>query len=306
MHDHSYGHELPNGGAVSRRRRILIAVGVNIGIVVVQISGGLYANSLGLLSDAAHNSSDVAALLVSYIALRLLLLPATPRRTFAFKRAEVLAALLNAAALLAVSGWVVYAALGRLNQPPDVLGGWVAVFAGVGMIANGGSALLLRGYHDLNTRAAYLHLLADAAFSFGVLISGVLILAFGWALVDPVVSILLAAWMIWESIAVLRSCVNILMEAMPEGLDYHEIAGCIEKHAGVVGVHDLHVWALSSTDFALSAHVEVAEADLEALRGLTGALRSDLAARFEITHATLELELTGGTCDQPPCVVPST
>jgi cobalt-zinc-cadmium efflux system protein len=269
----------------------------------MQIAGGLFANSLGLLSDAAHNASDVVALLVSYLALRLLLLPATPRRTFAFKRAEVLAALANAAALLVVSGWVVYAAILRMGSPPEVLGVWVALFAGLGMAANSASALLLRGYRDLNTRAAYLHLVADAAFSFGVLVSGGLIALTGWYVLDPVVSIVLAAWMIYESALILRSSLHILMEATPEGLDYEEVRQALTAHPLVKGVHDLHIWALSSTEFALSAHVEVEEPDLEKLGGLTGRLRARLAEEFAITHATFEVELVGAACGHDPCVV---
>ena len=291
-----------HGGAAGRRRRLLLAVGLNVAIAAVQVAGGLFAGSLGLLSDAAHNSSDVIALLVSYFALRLLTLPATPRRTFAYKRAEVLAAVLNATALLVVSGWVVYAAAGRLSHPPEVLGGWVMLFAAAGMIANGASALLLHGYRDLNTRAAYLHLLADAAFSFGVLVSGALVAAFGWSLADPLVSILLAVWMIRESVGVLRACVNILMEGTPQGVDYHEVADDILGHEHVVGVHDLHVWALSSTDFALSAHLEVEESDLVALRDVTATVRRDLEERFGVSHATLEVELRGAGCERPPCV----
>jgi cobalt-zinc-cadmium efflux system protein len=286
-----------------QRRRLLLAIGLNIGITVMQIAGGLFTNSLGLLSDAGHNASDVVALLMSYLALRLLALPATPRRTFAYKRSEVLAALLNAAALIAVSGWVVYAAVLRLGAPPAVLGGWVALFAGVGMLANGASALLLRGYRDLNTRAAYLHLLADAVFSFGVLISGGLIALFGWNVADPLVSIALAAWMIWESVRVVRSSVNILMEATPESVDYGRVRQSLCAHRGVAGVHDLHIWALSSTEFALSAHLEVEDADLTKLGGLTSAVRRQLEEAFGITHATLEVELAGDSCGHPPCVV---
>jgi cobalt-zinc-cadmium efflux system protein len=289
------------GGA--QRNRLLLAIGLNVGIAAMQIAGGLFANSLGLLSDAAHNASDVVALVVSYFALRLLLLPATPRRTFAFKRAEVLAALANAVALLAVSGWVVYAAVLRIGSPPEVLGAWVALFAGVGMVVNGVSALLLRGYHDLNTRAAYLHLVADAAFSLGVLVSGGLIALTGWNVLDPVVSIILAVWMIYESARILRSSVHILMEATPEGIDYEEVRSTLTAHPQVTGVHDLHLWALSSTEFAVSAHLVVEESDLGRLRGLTGALRATLAEEFEITHATLEIELVGADCGSEPCVV---
>jgi len=298
------GHRhLQHDEARTRRARLALAIGLNIGIAALQIAGGLFANSLGLLSDAAHNSSDVIALVVSYVALRLILLPATPRRTFAYRRAEVLAALFNASALLAVSGWVLYTAVGRLADPPEVLGGWVALFAGAGVLANGVSAFLLHGYHDLNTRAAYLHLLADAAFSLGVLLGGALIALSGWSLIDPLISLLLAAWMIWESIRVVRSSVNILMEATPQGIDYHDLANAIRAHRGIAGVHDLHVWALSSTEFALSAHLEVENGDLPLLHDLTATIKRDLAGDFGITHVTFELEPAGAVCDDPPCEI---
>lgn len=292
----------PSGIDGARRRRLLVAIGLNVGIAAVQIAGGLFANSLGLLSDAAHNASDVLALVVSYLALRLLLLPATPRRTFAYKRAEVLAALVNAVALVAVSGWVVYAAVLRLGAPPEVLGRWVALFAGVGVVLNGASALLLHGYRDLNTKAAYLHLVADAAFSLGVLVGGVLIAVLGWNVIDPIVSIVLALWMIRESVGILRSSVNILMEATPEGIDYERVRRAMAEHPSVVDVHDLHIWALSSTEFALSAHLVVEESDLTRLRGLAAATRARLSEDFAITHATLEVELRGEACDSAECV----
>jgi cobalt-zinc-cadmium efflux system protein len=288
---------------LGRRRRLALAIGLNIGITAMQIAGGIYANSLGLLSDAGHNASDVIALAMSYVALRLLVLPATPKRTFAYKRGEVLSALLNAVVLVAVSGWVIYAAVLRTGSPPAVLGGWVALIAGIGMVANGLSALLLHGYRDLNTRAAYLHLLADAVFSLGVLVSGAVIALFGWDIADPLVSIVLACWMIWESVKVLRSCVNILMEAAPEGVDCEEVRRSLCGHPEVADVHDLHIWALSSTEFALSAHLVVEDRDLSRLSGMTSQLRERLADAYSIMHATLEVELRGEQCGHEECVV---
>jgi cobalt-zinc-cadmium efflux system protein len=284
--------------------RLLFSVAINVVIVLAQFAGGLLSNSLGLISDAAHNLSDVVALLVSYGAFRAGELPATPQRTFAYKRAEVIAAFVNAAALIAVAGWVLFAAAGRLLHPQEVAGLPVIVLAAFGLVANAAAALLLSGFHDLNARAAFLHLVADAASSLGVLVAGLLVWAFHWYAADAIVSAALSLWMIREAYRIARSSVGILLEGTPEGLDFHDVRDEILASEGVRGVHELHVWSLSSSEMALSAHVEFDECSLAETTILVTTLKTALAERFGITHATIEPECAGGTCAGALCSLP--
>lgn len=284
--------------------RLLASVAVNVLITAAQVVGGLLAGSLALLSDAAHNASDVLGLVLAYAANRAGRLPATERRTYAFKRAEVLAAFVNAAGLLAVSVWVLFEGVGRLLHPQPVEGGVVAVLAGVGLLANTGAAVLLRGGRDLNVRSAFLHLVADAVTSFGVLAGGVVMLLTGWGAVDAVVSLVLAAWMIRESFGIVKASTDVLLDAVPADVVLGEVQRTILEAEHVVEVHDLHVWSLSSTERALSAHLVTDCTDLDALSASVARIKDELAAHHGIAHSTLELECAGGECAGAQCVLP--
>ena len=213
----------PNLGAAPDKRLILSLV-LNLVITLLQIAGGIVANSLGLLSDAAHNLSDVVALGLSLWAVRLGRRPATPRRTFAYKRAEILVAMFNSAVLIAISVFITVEAIRRLLDPQPVDGLWVVGFAAGGLVINGLAALLLRSHgHDLNMRSAFLHLVGDAFTSLGVMLSGLIVYLSGWNYADAIVSVLVSLWIGREAFAIVKSTVNVLMEGTPEGVDFAEL-----------------------------------------------------------------------------------
>lgn len=282
--------------------RLLTALILNLLITFMQVTGGIIANSLGLLSDAAHNFSDVVALALSLWAVRLIRRPATPTRTFAYKRAEILVALFNSTVLIAISLYLIIEAVRRLIYPEPVEGLWVMAFAGAGLLINAFSALLLRPHlHDLNLRTAFLHLIGDAFTSLGVLLSGLVIFVWGWHYADSIVPIVVCLWIMRAAFAILKSTVNVLMEGAPEGLTLSEVDEAIRRVPGVIDVHDLHVWSISSNDTAMSAHLVLADTSLSETGATLGAVKETLARNFGIGHATLEIEPEGAECSGSTC-----
>jgi cobalt-zinc-cadmium efflux system protein len=305
-HDHSHGaglgahhaHPIP----AAPDARLILSLGLNLLITLLQLAGGILANSLGLLSDAAHNLSDVVALGLSLWAVRLGRRPATPNRTFAYKRAEILVALFNSAVLVAISVFIIVEAARRMLGPQSVEGLLVAGFAAAGLVINGVAALLLRTHgSDLNLRSAFLHLVGDAATSLGVMISGLIVYFTGWSYADAIVSILVSLWIGREAIVIVRKTVSVLMEGTPEGVEFAEVDQAILAVPGVRGVHDLHIWSISSSDLALSAHVVVADASLSELGSVMTNLKDMLARQFGVGHVTVELENEGGQCAGGGC-----
>ena len=273
--------------------RLILSLGLNLVITLLQVVGGILANSLGLLSDAAHNLSDVVALGLSLWAVRLGRRPATPRRTFAYKRAEI---------LVAISVFIIVEAVRRMLAPHSVEGLYVVGFAAAGLVINGVAALLLRSHGgDLNLRSAFLHLLGDAVTSLGVMLSGLVVYFTGWSYADAVVSVLVSLWIGREAVVIIRKTVNVLMEGTPEGLELAAVDRAMMAVVGVKGVHDLHVWSISSRDVTLSAHVVVADAALSELGAIMTALKDMLAREFGVGHVTVELENEGGECAGSSC-----
>ncbi len=286
--------------------RLIISLGLNLVITLLQVVGGILANSLGLLSDAAHNLSDVVALGLSLWAVRLGRRPATPRRTFAYKRAEILVAMFNSAVLVAISIYIIVAAIGRIRSPQPVEGLLVVFFAAAGLVINGIAALLLRSHGgNLNLRSAFLHLLGDAATSFGVMLSGLIVYLTGWSYADAIVSIIVSLWIGREAVVIIRKTVNVLMEGTPESVEFGDVDQAMLAVPGVKGVHDLHIWSISSSDLALSAHVVVEDAALSELGSLMTSVKDMLARDFSVGHVTIEMEDEGGQCAGSSCdVVP--
>jgi cobalt-zinc-cadmium efflux system protein len=283
-------------------RRLILSLALNLLITLLQVIGGIIANSLGLLSDAAHNLSDVVALGLSLWAVRLGRRPATPRRTFAYKRAEILVAMFNSAVLIAISVFIVFEAVRRLLNPQQVNGLWMVGFAAAGLAINGVAALLLRSHGgDLNLRSAFLHLVGDAFTSLGVMLSGLIVYFSGWNYADPIVSVLVSLWIGREAFVIVKSTVNVLMEGTPEGVDFAEVEKALLAVPGVQGIHDLHIWAISSSDLALSAHVEAEDTALSEAGDLLATAKAVLARDFGIGHVTLELEPVGGECAGSSC-----
>lgn len=286
-HSHAHGHS----HAASASRRALAGVLVlTIAYTVVEAVGGYLTGSLALLADAGHMLSDSLSLALALFAAWLGGRPASPQRSFGYRRAEILAALANGVLLVAISIWIVVEAIGRLRDPPELRGGWVLAVATVGLLVNAvGAAILMRaGRENLNVRAAFRHVLADLLGSVGVIVAAIVVLATGWLLADPLVSFVIAALVLASSWGVLRDSVAILLEAAPAGVDVRAVGRRLSEAPGVVEVHDLHIWTISSGFPALSAHVLVREGeDCHARRR---ELEAILAQQYGIGHTTLQVD----------------
>ena len=285
----------PGGGhahhhRAASRRALTAVLTLTVGFTVVEVVGGFLTDSLALLADAGHMLSDTFAIGLALVALTLAARPSTARRSFGFQRAEILAAFVNGLTLVLIGGWIVWEAVGRFRDPPDVLGGWMLAVAAVGLAVNVSSAaILMRSEHEsLNMQAALRHVLADLLGSLGVIIAAVVILLTGWTIVDPLVSVAIAILILGSAWGVLRDSTAILMEATPSAVDADAVARTITEIPGVTSVHDLHVWTITSGFDALSAHVLVGRR--EDCHGLRRDIEQALAARFGITHTTLQVE----------------
>jgi cobalt-zinc-cadmium efflux system protein len=282
---HTHGH------APGRSRRPLaLALVITAAYTAVEVAGGVLTGSLALLADAVHMLSDNVALALALFAVWLGSKPATPARTFGYRRAEVLVALANGVTLVALAIWVFYAAARRLDDPPDILGGWMLAIAVAGVAVNLAAGWILHRARDanLNVEAAFRHVVADLLGSFGVVAAAVIVLATGWLAADPVVSILIGVLILVSSWAILRDSTSILLEAAPRDVDTRAVGERLARASGVVDVHDLHIWTITSGFPALSAHVLVARGeDCHARRR---ELETILAREFEIEHTTLQVE----------------
>jgi cobalt-zinc-cadmium efflux system protein len=279
-----------HGGA---RKALALALALVAGFAVVEALAGLVAGSVALLADAAHMLSDGLALGLALFAAWLSLRPATPERSFGWRRAEVLAALANAVVLVVLGVWIVWESVGRLSDPPTVTGGWVLVAGAAGLVVNLAAARLLHGAGSgLNVRAAMLHVLADLASSVGVVLAGLIVITTGWRYADPLTGLAIGVLVIASTVRVLRETIGVLLEGTPEGMDAREVGAAMASTPGVVGVHDLHLWTITSGFPALSAHVLVAAgADCHAIRRELEVLLRD---RFELEHTTLQVEHAPG------------
>jgi cobalt-zinc-cadmium efflux system protein len=273
-------------------RKLLFAILLNLGIIVVELVGGWLAHSVGLLSDAAHNATDVAVLVISWWAFHQATRPSHGRRTFGYHRAEILTALFNAALFLATTGWIIAESFQRLLHPVPVDGPVVAAIAAVAFGANLWTALLLRrpAAGNLNVKSAFIHMVADALISLGVIVSGVMIGLTGWTVLDPAIGTVIALVIASEAWKILRQSVTILLEGVPPDIDTDAVAAQLRAAPGVRDINDLHIWALGSGVSALSCRVVVCDMPISETEHLTRALRRDLRERFGIGHATLEYE----------------
>jgi cobalt-zinc-cadmium efflux system protein len=285
-HDHRHAHDHRSAS----RRALTTVLVLTVGFTVVEIVGGFLTDSLALLADAGHMLSDTFAIGLALVALTLASRPSTPRRSFGFQRAEILAAFVNGLTLVLIAGWIVWEAVGRFRDPPDVLGGWMLAVAATGLAVNAVSAVILArsGHESLNVRAAFRHVLADLLGSAGVIVAALVILLTGWTTIDPLVSVAIALLILGSAWSVLRDSTAILMEQTPSGVDAAAVAEAITDVPGVASVHDLHVWTITSGFDALSAHVLVGRG--EDCHGLRREIERVLEARFGITHTTLQVE----------------
>lgn len=288
----NHGHLDEHHPARVDRRPLAIALAITAVFLIVEVVGGLLTGSLALLADAGHMLTDVAALALALFATWLARRPATPARSFGYLRAEVLAALANAAALIAISLLIFWEALRRLGAPPEVDSGPMLIVAVAGLLANSASAWVLsRGgghHHNLNTRGAFLHVISDLLGSAGAIVAALVMLASGWYLADPLLSAGIGLLVLWSAWRLLHESVDVLLEATPPTIDPEAVRAALVGVHGVDGVHDLHVWTVTSGLVALSAHVEIAPGgDWNAL---LPELADLLADRFGIAHITLQPE----------------
>ena len=287
----------PGGSLLSdvRRRRLTAVLVISATGLVIQVIASLLSGSLALAADAGHLLADVAAVALALVAVVVADRGAPARSTFGLYRVEIFAAAVNAVILLAVAGVIGWAAVHRLADPPGVDGGIMLVAAVVGAVANAGCLRLLhdssRG--DLNVRAAYLEVLGDLVGSLAVLVAAVVIAFTGAAVADPVASIAVAALIVPRTWLLLREAVSVLLEASPAGTDLDHVRAHIREAAGVLDVHDLHVWTISSGRPVMSAHVVVDEPWLHRSGEVLDSLQECLAAHFDVAHCTFQLEPAG-------------
>ncbi|MGA7912165.1 MAG: cation diffusion facilitator family transporter [Candidatus Dormiibacterota bacterium] len=277
---------------VSQRGATLrTALALTLVILLIEFVGGLLSHSLALLSDAGHVLTDVFALGLAWFAVEQSRRPADQRRTFGYQRVSILAALLNSVTLVLIVLAITYEAVRRLAAPPQVHGGIVIVAAVAGIAVNVFVILALRGdSQSLNLRAALLHVTGDVAASVGVVVAGLVILLTGWLYIDPLLSLAIAALIAYGALGIVRETVNLLLEGTPSEIDLAAVKAEIESNSLVTGVHDLHVWALSSDEVALSCHVVIGECPLGDAEHVVRGLEARLCDRFAIGHTTIQVE----------------
>jgi len=292
------GHSHHHHPAPDYHRAFALGVALNVGFVVVEVVFGLYANSLALLTDAGHNLSDVLGLLLAWGANLLAGRRPSARRTYGYSRATILASLASGLLLLAAVGAIAWEAVHRFVAPEQPAGGVMMAVAAVGVVINTATALLfLSGKdHDLNIRGAFLHMAADAAVSLGVVISGAVILVWGFGWVDPLISLVIAVVIFLSTWGLLRDSLNLAVDAVPRGIDPADVRAFLAGQDGVIDLHDLHIWGMSTTETALTAHLvmQAMPADDRFLYELSERLHE----RFDIHHATIQLERGDAECQQ--------
>ena len=270
-------------------RAFAIGIGLNTAFVAIEAYFGWRIDSLALLADAGHNLSDVAGLVLAWGGALAGQLRPDHRHTYGWKRASILAAFINALLLLVAMGSLAWEAVHRLQSPQPIEGVTIMLVAAVGIVVNTATALLfMRGREsDLNIRGAFLHMAADALVSAGVVVAGALALAFGWAWIDPVVSLLIAIVIVASSASLMKQSVHLLFDGVPDSVDLREVQALLESLPGVARVHDLHVWAMGTSQIALTAHLVMPEGQAD--DGFLESATSQLHDRFEIEHVTLQV-----------------
>ncbi|MFF6994649.1 cation diffusion facilitator family transporter [Streptomyces sp. NPDC008313] len=298
-HDHGHAHGAPVTGtaAAAYRGRLRVALSITLTVMVVEIVGGVLADSLALVADAAHMATDALGLGMSLLAIHFANLPPSGNRTFGYARAEILAALANCLLLLGVGGYVLYEAVQRFMTPAGTSGGLTVVFGLIGLVANMVSlTLLMRGQKDsLNVRGAFLEVAADALGSVAVLISAAVILTTGWQPADPAASLVIALMIVPRTWKLLRETLDVLLEAAPKGVDMAQVRAHILELPGVEDVHDLHAWTITSGMPVLSAHVVVSTDTLNAIghEKMLHELQGCIGHHFDVEHCTFQLEPSG-------------
>jgi len=295
VHDHTHDHAPATFG-----RAFAIGVALNAALVALQFAYGLVSNSMALIADAGHNLTDVLGLLMAWGATAVSKWPPTGRYTYGLRSSSILAALGNAIVLLVAVGAIAWEAGQRFVNPQPVLERTVMAVAAIAIVVNGGTALLFSAGRkgDVNIRGAFMHMLTDAAISFGVLVSGLAILLTGWLWLDPLVSLAISVIIVWGTWGLLRDAMNLALNAVPAGINVNNVRAYLEGLPGVESIHDLHIWAMSTTETALTCHLVMpAGQDGDAF---LFEVAKRLQERFAIHHATLQIERGDEQCALKP------
>jgi cobalt-zinc-cadmium efflux system protein len=298
-HDYQHHHHDPS----DYNRAFAIGVALNVGFIIIETVFGLMADSLALLADAGHNLSDVLGLLLAWGASYMVKRRPTERHTYGWRKSSILAALMNAVVLMAAIGAISWEAIRRFNDPAPVGGQTIMIVAAIGVVINTATALLFISgrKHDLNIRGAFLHMAADAGVSAGVVVAGLVILASGWMWIDPLVSLVIAVIILIGTWGLMRDAFNLALDAVPKGIDPQAVGEYLAELPGIESVHDLHIWAMSTTETALTAHL--VKPDPKDDDALIEKASRELHERFGIDHITLqwerwqELNHCGGSCE---------
>ena len=294
-HDHGHTHSHSHDYRGLEKQRLILALAVTGIMFLVEVAGGFISNSLALLSDAGHMFTHLIALGISFIAIKFAEREATDKMTFGFYRAEIMAAFINGITLFILTFWIAYEAYERFLAPAPVNSVqmfWIALF---GLIVNIVTALILKdaSHDDMNVRSAFLHMLGDTLSSVGVVLGAVAIYYKGWVIVDPLLSILLCIPIIIWSVSLIRESVDILLEAAPKDVNLEEMKSGVMAIEGVVHMHDIHVWTLTSGRHAMSAHVEVKDLYVSETTLIMKEIKDLLSHSFKIDHTTIQFECTG-------------
>ena len=299
-HSHEYHHEHVHE-LTSLNKSFIIGITLNILFVLVEFGIGFYYDSLGLLSDAGHNLGDVASLVLAMLAFRLAKVHPNSRYTYGYKKSTVLVSLLNAVILLVAVGIIIAESIDKLLHPVPVEGAAIAWTAGVGVIVNAVTAWLFMKdkEKDLNVKGAYLHMAADTLVSVGVVISGIIIMYTGWTLVDPIIGLVIAVIIVISTWGLLHDSLRLSLDGVPVGIDSEKVGQIILAQSVVESFHHLHIWALSTTETALTAHIVIE--NLRCMEEVKHAVKHQLE-HVGIHHATLEFEYKGACCNGENCI----
>ncbi len=285
IHSHNHMQE-------SSEKNLFITMLLNFLITVTEVIGGIISGSLSLISDALHNFSDGIAIIITYIATRLSKRPKTSKYTFGLKRAEIIAAIINASTLIIVSFFLIKEAIERFYNPLPITGSLMLIVASLGLLANLAGTLLLKkgSRNNLNIRAAYFHLLSDAVSSVAVIIGAVFIIFYKVYWIDPILTILISLYILKQTYEIVKESVDILMMSNPEGIDLNEIKNVTEIIPGVINIHHIHIWKLNDNNTHFEAHVEVEDMAVSKTADIQKLIEKELYDLYEINHTTIQFE----------------
>lgn len=300
MHSHAHSHRGATG------RMLFWSLIGTFGFVFVELVYGFRAHSLALLSDAGHNFTDALSLLLAWIAFYLEAKPADEIKTYGYHRAGVLAAFVNALTLAGLSLWIFWESIDRLRNPEPVQETTMMVIAGLGLVLNAAIMFVLHSAskHDLNIRSAFVHMLGDALGSVAIIAGAVVIRYTGWNQLDPILSIVIGALVIWTAWDIIRESLNILLEGLPRGIRLADVSGAMRAIDGVLDVHDLHIWSLGSSVHALSCHVLIEDVPPSASEAILKRINCQLLDRFHIAHTTVQFEHVTCAMAENCCAIP--